>query len=201
MTEQRGSKATYKCARCGDPFTARTADRKRRGEPVQGESFARAWINLDALPGGMMVGPEGRFGPIPASTSCWITTSEREVERLRAKGPVLEVWLAPQSAEPVNVPSDAEIDDLWGLHEDSRTFARALLAERDVLHSIVEELVACDDLKKRIALTQQACIPESDEDFAEMDSLSGDLAKRNPVAWSAARAALAQHQGEKSDDQ
>lgn len=25
----RGAKGTYKCACCGDPFTARTADRKR----------------------------------------------------------------------------------------------------------------------------------------------------------------------------
>lgn len=31
--------------------------------------------------------------------------------------------------EPASVPSDAEIDDLWDLHEDSRDFARALLAK------------------------------------------------------------------------
>jgi hypothetical protein len=31
-------------------------------------------------------------------------------------------------AEPVKGPSDADIDDLWDLHEDSRSFARALLA-------------------------------------------------------------------------
>ncbi|MCZ4331055.1 hypothetical protein [Castellaniella denitrificans] len=29
MSTQRGATATYKCANCGDPFTARTADRKR----------------------------------------------------------------------------------------------------------------------------------------------------------------------------
>lgn len=29
MIEQRGSKETYRCARCGDPFPARVADRKR----------------------------------------------------------------------------------------------------------------------------------------------------------------------------
>lgn len=29
MTVQRGSKAAYKCANCGETFTARTADRKR----------------------------------------------------------------------------------------------------------------------------------------------------------------------------
>lgn len=74
-------------------------DRKGRGEPVQGERFLRAWVNLDKLPGVMMVGPEGRFGPVPSSTSCWITTSENEVERLKAKGPVLEVWTTPQSAQ------------------------------------------------------------------------------------------------------
>ncbi len=27
--EPRGAKETYRCARCGDPFIARTADRKR----------------------------------------------------------------------------------------------------------------------------------------------------------------------------
>ncbi|WP_269497743.1 hypothetical protein [Castellaniella sp. S9] len=29
MSTQRGTTATYKCANCGDPFIARTADRKR----------------------------------------------------------------------------------------------------------------------------------------------------------------------------
>lgn len=28
-TQQRGTKETYKCARCGNPFIARVADRKR----------------------------------------------------------------------------------------------------------------------------------------------------------------------------
>lgn len=91
-------------------------DRQGRGEPVVGEQFMRAWINLNALPGTMMVGPEGRFGPIAASTSCWITTSESEAERLKAKGPVLEVWTTSQlahpavkesltAAEPVDIPA------------------------------------------------------------------------------------------------
>lgn len=29
MSQQRGATATYACASCGQPFTARTADRKR----------------------------------------------------------------------------------------------------------------------------------------------------------------------------
>lgn len=60
---------------------------------IVGEKFTRAWINLDELPGGMMHSSEvGRFGPVPASTSCWITTSEKEAERMRADGPVLEIF-------------------------------------------------------------------------------------------------------------
>lgn len=63
---------------------------------VVDEQFTRAWINLDALPGGMMHGSQiGRFGPIAASSSCWITTSEKEAERLREKGPVLEIFTHP----------------------------------------------------------------------------------------------------------
>lgn len=70
--------------------------------PVVGEKFQRAWIQLDQLPGTMMVGPEGRFGPIPASTSAWITTSEEERDRCLSAGkPMLEMWLAAApKAEP-----------------------------------------------------------------------------------------------------
>lgn len=70
--------------------------------PVVGEKFQRAWIQLDQLPGTMMVGPEGRFGPIPASTSAWITTSEEERDRCLSAGkPMLEMWLAaaPKAAQ------------------------------------------------------------------------------------------------------
>lgn len=69
---------------------------------VVGEKFQRAWVQLDQLPGTMMVGPEGRFGPIPASTSAWITTSEEERDRCLSAGkPMLEVWLAaaPKAAQ------------------------------------------------------------------------------------------------------
>lgn len=68
-------------------------------EHVVGEKFTRAWINLDQLPGGMMDGSGGRFGPVPGSTSCWITTSEIEAERLREKGPVLEIFTHPTPTE------------------------------------------------------------------------------------------------------
>lgn len=60
---------------------------------VVGNQFTRAWIDLEELPGGMMHSSKvGLFGPVPASTSCWITTSEKEAERMRADGPVLEIF-------------------------------------------------------------------------------------------------------------
>lgn len=73
--------------------------RAEQRELVVDNKFMRAWVGLDALPGSMMQGPEGLFGPIPASTSCWITTSEREVERMRHEGPAIEVWVARQPAQ------------------------------------------------------------------------------------------------------
>lgn len=84
------------------------ADQKAEGEakgehrgPIQGEKFMRAWLKLEKLPGTMMIGPEGKFGPIPASTSCWVTTSERERDLMVNRGdPVLEVWVSTQPAEP-----------------------------------------------------------------------------------------------------
>ncbi|HYG43191.1 MAG TPA: hypothetical protein VEA17_09745 [Bordetella sp.] len=69
---------------------------REAGEPyVSGKSFTRAWINLEELPGGMMTGTGGPFGPVPASTSCWITTSALEAERLKGKGSVLEIFTRP----------------------------------------------------------------------------------------------------------
>lgn len=104
-----------------------------------------------------------------------------DTKKLRQAAASVRAFLKPEYGREIAAAAD---------HIDAQA------AEIEALHSIVKELVACDDLKKRIAVAQHACIPESDEDFAEMDSLSGDLAKRNPVAWSAARAALAQHQGD-----
>lgn len=71
----------------------------QKQSPIVGEKFIRAWVRLEELPGGMMIGPNGRFGPVPASTSCWITTSENECNRLRAEGrPMLEIWASHPTA-------------------------------------------------------------------------------------------------------
>lgn len=61
---------------------------------VDGEKFTRAWINRNSLPGGMMHSSDvGKFGPVAASTSVWITTSDKEASRLRLEGEeVLEVF-------------------------------------------------------------------------------------------------------------
>jgi len=57
---------------------------------VEGERFITAWINLDKFPGSMMMssGPQGtkRYGPVPGTTGCLITTSEQTAEEWRARG-------------------------------------------------------------------------------------------------------------------
>ncbi len=72
---------------------------------VANNEFTRAWINLEKFPGGMMDSNRGIFGPVPGSTSCWITTSEKEAERMRGKGPVLEIFTHPAS-EPKALTAD-----------------------------------------------------------------------------------------------
>lgn len=63
-------------------------------QPIEGQEFVRAWLNLPSLPGGMMVGPNGLFGPVGGTASCLVTCSETERERLERTGqPILEVWL------------------------------------------------------------------------------------------------------------
>lgn len=68
----------------------------------------------------------------------------------------------------------------------------ALRAERDRYREALADLVACDALKRRIAVEQATMISETDSDFEELDALMLDLAARQPVAWEKARAALSQ---------
>ena len=67
-------------------------------------------------------------------------------------------------------------------------------AAGDALDAL-RELVACDNIKKQIA-SMQECFVNTDEDFEEMDRIVSDLARRQPAAWEAARAAIAQQKGE-----
>jgi hypothetical protein len=68
--------------------------------PSKDGKFTQAWISLDKLPGSMMQtysAERGHFtyGPIPAFTSCAITTSPDEAEVWRARGePVLAIYTA-----------------------------------------------------------------------------------------------------------
>lgn len=62
-------------------------------------------------------------------------------------------------------------------------------AAGDALDAL-RELVECDNIKKRIA-SMQVCILETDDDVQELDAMMSDLARRQPAAWDAARAALA----------
>jgi hypothetical protein len=73
-------------------------------QSIVDEQFTRAWIDLANLPGGMMHSSQvGHFGPVPASTSCWITTSEAEAARMSRDGPVLEIFTHPakSATEPI----------------------------------------------------------------------------------------------------
>jgi hypothetical protein len=67
--------------------------------PIQGEQFVRAWVNLEKFPGGMMGGSKGLFGPIPGSTNCFITTSENVLKIWQDNGEkFIEVWRADAPA-------------------------------------------------------------------------------------------------------
>jgi hypothetical protein len=60
------------------------------------------------------------------------------------------------------------------------------------LREALAELVALDDLKKSLAQAgHHAARFPTDENYATIDSLSADLGRRTPLAWAAARAALA----------
>ena len=113
-----------------------------RGEPI-GYIMPTALKQLKAG-GNAVVGSVSQGGDVPLYTAphpaepvrcepvCFANINKQgDVTRTSkkrdgwAKTPL---YLAPQPNEPVKVPSDADIDDLWELHEDSRAFARALLA-------------------------------------------------------------------------
>jgi hypothetical protein len=63
-------------------------DDRDKWPSVVNEQFTQAWINLKELPGGMMQSnqPPYRYGPIPGTQSCLITTSPREADLWRARG-------------------------------------------------------------------------------------------------------------------
>lgn len=68
--------------------------------PAKDGKFTQAWINLNKLPGGMMQSysaERGHFtyGPVPAFTSCAITTNPDDAQRWREQGqPVMEIYAA-----------------------------------------------------------------------------------------------------------
>jgi hypothetical protein len=72
---------------------------------VDGERFTTAWIDIAKFPGGMMMSSHGgKFGPVPATTGCSITTSPLIADEWRARGsPVIEIQLT--SAETPEQPS------------------------------------------------------------------------------------------------
>lgn len=78
---------------------------------VSGQNFITAWIDLKQFPGAMMSSNGGDFGPVPAMTSCLITTSEADVRRWVESGkPVLEVQIAGASHEPPAARKPSKFD-------------------------------------------------------------------------------------------
>lgn len=93
-----------------------------------------------------------------------------------------------------------QYDDFWVDHAWNGWQARASLAAPaagDALAAL-RELLECDSLKKRIA-SMQVCVMETDDDVQELDAMMSDLARRQPAAWDAARAALAAQVPHKGD--
>ena len=68
--------------------------------PSKDGKFTQAWINIDKLPGAMMQSYSAErgpftYGPIPAFTSCAITTNPDDAEKWRAEGKsVLAIYTA-----------------------------------------------------------------------------------------------------------
>lgn len=131
---------------------------------VVGEKFQRAWVQLDQLPGTMMVGPEGRFGPVPASTSAWITTSDRERDRWLSNGePMLEIWIAAApKAEPAPTGEYPPLPDpdasTIGLgHVWTRHSMRAYVDADRALRAQAAPVAQGDALDVEIAALESSC--------------------------------------------
>lgn len=83
----------------------------------------------------------------------------------------------------------------WLSRKLAEAEVRPAPAAGDALDAL-RELVECDNIKKRIA-SMQGYIPETEDDVQELDAMMSDLARRQPAAWNAARAALiAQRKGD-----
>lgn len=162
------------------------ADRQASGEPVKGEQFVRAWVNLEKLPGSMMVGAEGRFGPVPGTTTCWITTSETEVERLKAQGPVLEIWTTPQPQQQVGEPITEAIKRITDFIERRKQIRGLDQAEIMALDGCEYALLTEDLIAVCAAATQPKQIPKPHPWSESMVSNHRSFAE----GWNACRKAM-----------
>ncbi len=77
------------------------------------ESFNRGWLKMDGLPGGMMESSKGRFGPVPATTGCTVTTSDLVRAEWVARGePALEIFTS-KPADSAGVTEVRLWDSQW----------------------------------------------------------------------------------------
>lgn len=86
---------------CGCTVAACEARKAQPPEAIHKDGkFLRGWLQIDRLPGGMMMSNDGPFGPVPAMSSCLVTTSETTAKDWADKGkPVLEFRLSPTKPE------------------------------------------------------------------------------------------------------
>lgn len=154
---------------------------------VEGECYA-LWIWADDLLADADPSPEQPtyWQPVPAAPG--VST----VEDAQAVG-----WMDPTTQDVISAERKASWLSEYGAGGAAKaaTYTRALgdlrpaPAAGDALDAL-RELVECDNIKKRIA-SMQGCIPETEDDVQELDAMMSDLARRQPAAWDAARAALA----------
>lgn len=113
--------------------------------------FLRGWLQIDRLPGGMMVSNGEPFGPVPAMSSCLVTTSEATAKEWADRGkPTLEFMLAVTKAATPRLHSQAECSEIAEISrqagkEECRTCKGTGVLKTGTVHGGIAETVACDD--------------------------------------------------------
>lgn len=125
-------------------IAALEADIAKPVEPATiNNKFTRAWICLDQLPGVMMHGPEGLFGPVPASTSAWITTSEKERDSMVSEGhPMLPLYTTPQEPAANSLLAALVEIEQWTIHPLSLSVDKGSNGVRDFYRAIARKAIS-----------------------------------------------------------
>lgn len=158
--------------------------------------------------------------PIEDETDIYPDDIWQAITRPEAIRTILDALEAAQrdnaNLRTVMVAAAEEIHAHWQAHCDSKGYGPANLQRRleegipseygytagafvelkaalEAAQAALRELVAIEDAKKSMAqANHHAARFPTDENYAVIDRLSTDLARRRPLAWAAARAAIAQ---------